>query len=228
MQKRKLIGYVRVSTKEQGESGNGLEAQRVAIMKFAADNGCELIEIVTEVASGKLGLEERSVLQATVKKALKLKAYVVVSKLDRLSRDAAFIFNLMNTRLHLVVAAFGFEVDEFMIHQHAVFGEFERRKIGERTKDALAVLKAKGVKLGNPGTEGKINAQQASAMGGDATAARADAFAERLRSTFAMMKGAGMSHSAIARQLNENGTKTARGGAWGTTTVSNMVARLGL
>lgn len=236
MQKKKLIGYIRVSTKEQGTSGNGLEAQREAIERFARENDCDLVEIVTEVASGKLGLEDRPVLQAAVKKALKMKAYIVVSKLDRLSRSAAFIFNLMNTTLHFVVVQFGFSVDEFMIHIYAVLGEKERKMIGSRTKDALAVLKAQGVALGNPYAEDtvdvegklKIGVVTASARGGEATAGRADAFAERMRSTIVMMKNAGLSHSAIARQLNENGTKTARGGAWGTTTVSNLVARLGL
>lgn len=234
--KKKLIGYVRVSTEDQGTSGNGLEAQREALKRFAAENGCELVAIVEEVASGKLGLDARPVLNAAVKRALKEGATLAVSKLDRLSRQAAFIMNLMNTNLHFVVAQFGFGVDEFMIHIYAVLGEKERKMIGQRTKDALAVLKAQGIKLGNPRKEDGYDAEgnlrlgvaSAAAKGGEATAERADAFAERMRSTVVMMKKAGMSHSAIARQLNESGTKTARGGAWGTTTVSNLVARLGL
>lgn len=218
-----LIGYARVSTEDQGSARNGLEAQMASITKFAADNGYKLLEIVQEVASGKLGLNDRPVLAQAIARAVKLKAVVVVSKLDRLSRHAAFVLNLMETKVKFIVSELGEAVDSFMLHIYAVVGQKERELISERTRSALAQLKLKGVQLGN-----RTNAAEASAAGGAAYAAKADAFAERMRSTLVMMKKTGMSHSAIARQLNENGTTTARGGAWGTTTVSNMVARLGI
>jgi len=214
-----LIGYIRVSTKDQGVSGNGLEAQHAAILKFAADNGYELVEIVKEVASGKLGLQDRPVLKAAITKALKMKATLVVSKLDRLSRDAAFIMNLMNTRVQFVIAQFGEQADPFMIHMYAVLGEKERKMIGQRTKDALTALQAKGVKLGGPNTGDVYR------LGNSANASKADTFAERMRPAIQRMLDAGMSMRAIAAEFNENGTTTARGGNWDAKTVSNIIAR---
>jgi DNA invertase Pin-like site-specific DNA recombinase len=217
---KKLIGYVRVSTDEQGTAGNGLEAQRASIVKYAEDNGFELLEILQEVASGKLGLEDRPVLGAAVKKCIKAKAILVVSKLDRLSREVAFISSLMKTRVKFIVTQFP-DADEFMLHMYAVLGEKERKMIGQRTKDALVLVKAKGIVLGN-----RTNLPVAQAAGAASNASKADDFAERMRPTLSRMVNAQMSYSEIAREFNENGTKTARGGAWHPATVSNMIARL--
>ncbi len=214
-----LIGYIRVSTDEQGTSGNGLEAQKAAIIKFAEDAGYILLDIVQEVASGKLGLNERPVLKAAISKALKMKAVLIVSKLDRLSREAAFILNMMNTKAKFLVAQFGEGADEFMIHMYAVLGEKERKMIGERTKSALAILKAKGVTLGGP------KVLEASVLGGEAVSVKADGFAIRIRPTVERMMTSGMSMRAIARELNENGTKTARGGLWTAQSINNLVVR---
>ena len=216
-----LICYLRVSTKDQGTSGNGLEAQNLAVVKFAEENGYTIVESVQEVASGKLGLEHRPVLAAALAKAIKIGATIIVSKLDRLSRNAAFILNLMSSRSKFLVAQLGVGVDNFIIHIYAVLGEKERQMISERTKSALAVLKAKGVKLGN-----KTNLAEAGEKGGIATAAKSDAFALRMKATVMLMKNAKMSHGAIAKHLNDTGTKTARGGLWAVTTVTNLVARL--
>ena len=103
---------------------------------------------------------------------------------------------------------------------YAVLGEKERKMIGQRTKDALAMLKAKGKVLGN-----QTNLDDARALAAASNANKADDFAGRMRPAIERMINAGMSNSAIAREFNANGTKTARGGAWATTTVSNMVAR---
>lgn len=230
---KKLLGYARVSTDEQGDSRNGLEAQRAAIIKYAHDHGYELIEIVEEVASGKLDQESRPVLDAAIKKVLKLKATLIVSKLDRLSRQAAFILNLMNTRADFIVAELGENVSPFMLHIYAVVAEQERQMISKRTKDALAQLKARGVKLGNPhardvvGNDGKtvMGRSTAGLLGAKAVASQADEFAARVRPTIERMTKAGMSFNAIARELNDTGIKTARGGAWTAKSVSNVVAR---
>lgn len=217
---KQLIGYIRVSTDEQGTKGNGLEAQRVAIIKFAEDNGYKLLEILREDASGKLGLDERPVLKAALSKALKIKATLVVSKLDRLSRQAAFILNLMNTRAKFIVTQFGEGVDEFMLHMYAVLAEKERKMISERTAAALQTLKAKGKVLGN-----QTNIEAARGLAAVAVGDKANAFAEKMRPSISRMIRDGMSLRAIANELNENGTKTARGGAWTATTISNMSAR---
>jgi DNA invertase Pin-like site-specific DNA recombinase len=230
---KNLLAYLRVSTDDQGVAGNGLEAQRASILKFAEDNGYTVIEFVQEVASGKLGIEDRPVLRQALARALKLKVALVVSKLDRLSRQAAFILNLMNTKAKFIVAQFGDTVDEFMIHIYAVLGEKERQMIGQRTRDALAVLKAKGVKLGAASRESYVNKDgkecmgslEAGRLGATANVDKADAFAIRMRPSIERMINSGMSMSAVAREFNANGTKTARGGDWTATTVGNMVKR---
>lgn len=215
---KELIGYIRVSTDEQGTAGNGLEAQAAAINKFAADNGYTIVEIVQEVASGKLDVEDRPVLSAAIKKCLKTKATLVVSKLDRLSREVSFISNLMKTNLKFLVTQFP-DANTLMLHMYAVIGQQEREFISQRTTDALAILKSKGIKLGGP------KVLEAGVLGRAATAAKADAFAERLRPSIERMRGTGMSFQAIADEFNTNGTKTARGGAWQATTVRNMCQR---
>lgn len=231
---KKLIGYVRVSTKEQGDSRNGLEAQRKAIEDFAVYNGYELVEIVEEVASGKLPLMYRPVLEAAVKRVLRMKdAHLIVSKLDRLSRDASFILNMMNTKASFIVADLGEAVSPLMIHLHAILAENERRTIGIRTKDAMASLRARGVKLGNPNAEDTVredgtvvlSVKSASRLGAAATASAADEFAARVRPTIERMTSHGMTLTAIAAELNQNGMPTARGGQWTAKTVSNIINR---
>jgi DNA invertase Pin-like site-specific DNA recombinase len=216
----KIIGYARVSTKEQGDSRNGLEAQRADLQRFAAAEGFELVSVLEEVASGALDLSRRPVLMKALALARKHKCCVVVSKLDRLSRDVAFISALMARGVPFIVTELGADVDPFVLHLYASLAEKERRLIGKRTKDALAVLKAKGVKLGNPS-----NLQYAAANGRAAIVASADAFAEGLRPTIARMLADKMSLQAIAREFNAQGTATARGGEWTAKTVSNLVAR---
>lgn len=231
---KKLIGYVRVSTKEQGDSRNGLDAQRAAITDFALRNGYEVLEIVEEVASGKLSQEFRPVLDGAINKVLKTKnAHLIVSKLDRLSRDASFILNLMNTKASFIVADLGEAVGPLMLHIHAVIAEDERRRISRRTAEALAQLKARGVRLGNPRlhdtkmADGSVKhgLTTAQANGQAANASQADDFAARMRPTIERMTKHGMSLRAIAEELNHSRTPTARGGKWSAATVSNIINR---
>ena len=142
------IAYVRVSTQQQGKSGLGLEAQRAAIEAFAKAEGLTLIEWQQDVESGSI--DTRPGLEAALARARLLQSPVIVSKLDRLSRDAFFIFGLMNAKVEIIVTGIGRQSDPMMLHLHAVFAENERKKISERTKAALAAAKARGVKLGNP------------------------------------------------------------------------------
>lgn len=151
------IGYVRVSTGRQGRSGLGLAAQQVAIARFAETEGFDMIETFTEVETGKGAdaLERRPQLAAALKVARKHgKAPIIVAKLDRLSRDVHFISGLMAHKTPFIVTELGRNVDPFMLHIHAAVAEQERRRISERTKDALAAKKAQGVALGgsNAGT----------------------------------------------------------------------------
>jgi DNA invertase Pin-like site-specific DNA recombinase len=164
-----IIAYYRVSTAKQGCSGLGLEAQRTAITAFAAANGFTIAAEFTEVETGKGAdaLERRPELAAALKAARRLKAPVCVSRLDRLSRDVAFISGLMAERVPFIVTALGKDVDPFMLHIYAALAEQERRMISQRTKQALQAAKARGVKLG---TFGKVLGarQAASAAARDA------------------------------------------------------------
>ena len=136
----KVISYLRVSTSKQGQSGLGLEAQRDAIAKFADSESLEAAGEFIEVETGKGAdaLDKRPQLAAALRKAKQIKAPIVVSKLDRLSRDVHFISGLMTKRVPFIVAALGKNVDPFMLHIYAALAEKERSMISERTRDALA------------------------------------------------------------------------------------------
>jgi DNA invertase Pin-like site-specific DNA recombinase len=145
------FAYTRVSTREQGKSGLGLEAQRAAIEAFAAREQIAISGWFSEVESGKRvsdTLSERPQLRAALAASKAAGAMVLVSKLDRLSRDVHFISGLMAHKVHFTVAELGTDVDPFMLHLFAALAEKERAMISQRTKAALAALKARGVKLG--------------------------------------------------------------------------------
>lgn len=145
-----LIAYHRVSTSQQGRSGLGLEAQRAAVAAFAKAEGFEIVAEFTEVETGKGtdALERRPQLKAALKAAKKAKCEVAVAKLDRLSRDVAFIAGLMSQRVPFIVCALGRNVDPFTLHIYAALAEQERRMISQRTSAGLQAAKARGVKLG--------------------------------------------------------------------------------
>lgn len=214
------LGYTRVSTREQGDSRNGLEAQSLELRKFADSEGYTLTSIAEEVASGALPLCDRPVLRKLLTKAQQEKCVVLVSKLDRLSRDVSFVSTLMGQRVPFIVTELGCDVDPFVLHLYAALAEKERRLISSRTKSALAVLKSRGIKLGNPKNLGK-----AGEKGRVVQVAAADEFASRMRLTVTRMRGTGMSLEAIAKEFNEQGVRAARGGKWQATTVANLISR---
>ena len=146
-----LVAYHRVSTAAQGRSGLGLEAQRAAVEAFANAEEFEIVESFTEIETGKGSdaLDRRPKLKAALKAAKKFKCQVVVAKLDRLSRDVAFIAGLMSQRVPFIVTALGRNVDPFTLHIYAALAEQERRMISQRTSAGLQAAKIRGVKLGN-------------------------------------------------------------------------------
>ena len=146
------VSYIRVSTTKQGQSGLGLEAQEAAIAAFCTQHGLDIAGSYSEIETGKGhdALDRRPQLAAALAHARKLKAPVVVAKLDRLGRDVAFIAGLMANRVPFVVTELGVDTDPFMLHIYAALAEKERALISARTKAALKAAKARGVKLGSP------------------------------------------------------------------------------
>src|SRR4051794_11825635 len=147
---KQAVSYIRVSTAQQGRSGLGVEAQRAAIARFAEAEGFTIIGDHVEVETGKGAdaLDRRPELAAALAEARRHKCPVVVAKLDRLSRDVAFISGLMAQRIAFVVAELGADTDPFVLHLYAALAEKERAMISARTRDALAEKKAQGVRLG--------------------------------------------------------------------------------
>lgn len=211
------IALVRVSTSEQGKSGLGLAAQEAAIRNFAAAEGFDVVQVVEEVASGKLGIEDRDGLRTALAKAKKLKCPVIVAKLDRLSRDVAFISGLMSKGVPFIVAELGSDVDPFVLHLFAALGEKERKMIGSRTKAALAPMVGTG-KLGN-----KTNLAEAQTKGQATNAAKAAAFAAKVLPTIIQLKEHGMTLDKVAAELTKRGEKTFNGGEWHKSTVSRLL-----
>jgi DNA invertase Pin-like site-specific DNA recombinase len=137
------IGYLRVSTREQGRSGLGLAAQRHDIEVFGVREGLSIKAWHQDVqtGAGADALLLRPGLAAALKKAKLAKCPLIVSRLDRLSRNAHFISGLMEHRVHFMVAALGRDCDEFTLHIYASLAEQERKMISERIKAAKAVAK---------------------------------------------------------------------------------------
>jgi DNA invertase Pin-like site-specific DNA recombinase len=211
-----IIAYIRVSTDGQGRLGLGLDAQRDAIAKFAASESLEVAGEFVEHESGKGAdaLDRRPQLAAALRKAKQLGAHIAVSKLDRLSRDVHFISGLMSKRVPFIVTQLGRNVDPFMLHIYAALAEKERAMISERTKDALAKAKQRGVKLGNPNLGKMVT---------DATAAR-DAILKPI-----LQEMQEMPLREIATELTARNIPTPRGGgAWSPMTVMRAMKRLGI
>ena len=215
---KSAVIYRRVSTSEQGKSGLGLEAQASALARFCATEGFEIAASFDDVGSGKLGLEGQPGLTAALAKAARLKCPVVVSKLDRLSRDVAFISGLMARGVPFIVAELGADVDPFVLHLFAALGQKERQLISQRTKDALAPMVGTG-RLGN-----KTNLTEAQARGRAGNVAASAAFARRVLPLVGRLKAGGLSMNAIAGQLNASNMPTMRGGQWTAKAVSRVVA----
>lgn len=217
------VAYYRVSTQRQGRSGLGIDAQRAAVARFAETEGIAILHEFTEVETGKGSdaLDRRPQLAAALAQARQAKCPVIVAKLDRLSRDVAFIAGLMVQRVPFIVAELGADADPFMLHLYAALAEKERRLISERTKAALASRKMTGRKLGNP-----TNSAQAAAKGRQISVDAADRFAETILPVIESIRRSGItSLRGVATALNNRGVRTARGGQWQVSNVRNILAR---
>jgi len=210
-----IVAYYRVSTQRQGRSGLGLEAQRKAVAAYAASQGLTVADEFTEVETGKGAdaLDRRPVFAKALLKAKKLKAAIVVAKLDRLSRDVAFIATLMTQKVNFITADDPTK-SPFMLHIKAAVAEEERRLISERTKAALQAAKERGVVLGN---QKQADANRAAAAARDAD----------LRPVLQALSG--LTLREIAQELTDRSIKTPRGGdVWNQVTVMRVMRRLGI
>src|SRR3954469_4073437 len=220
---KSVISYIRVSTQQQGHSGLGIEAPRAAIVRFAETEGYTIAAEHVEVETGKGSdaLDRRPELAAALAAARKARCPVIVAKLDRLSRDVAFISGLMAQRVPFIVAELGADADPFMLHLYAALAEKERSLISQRTRAALAAKKVAGARLGNP-----TNLSEASILGAVANAAQADRHAANIAPIGREIQAAGgKTLREIADALNARGIRTARGGSWYASTVRNLLAR---
>ena len=202
----KFVAYFRVSTDRQGKSGLGLDAQREAVMNYLNGGRWSLVDEFTEVESGKRA--DRPELEKTLAACKKQRARLVIAKLDRLSRNLAFIATLMESGVEFV-AVDNPHANKLTVHILAAVAQHEREMISERTKAALQAAKKRGQRLGNPGIA------EAAKLGRAALKANARRFAANIRPIIEEIMRAGVtSHNAIAAKLNERNVRTARGGEW--------------
>jgi DNA invertase Pin-like site-specific DNA recombinase len=222
-QASKFVAYLRVSTAKQGRSGLGLEAQRESVRRFVADRGGRIIapEYV-EVETGKRN--DRPELAKALKRCRTTGATLVVAKLDRLSRNAAFLMTLRDSGVAFVAADLP-EANTMTVGVMAVVAQHEREAISARTKAALSAAKARGKALGGlragAADISRYQRDGVAAAKAKATGRLAD-IADDLRS----LSLEGLSLNGIARRLNDQEVKASRGGAWTATAVRRALARL--
>lgn len=209
------IAYYRVSTERQGASGLGLEAQQAAVKQYADG----IIHSFTEIESGKI--DERPQLQAAIAMCKATGSALLIAKIDRLSRQAAFLLTLRDSGVQIVAADMPHAGTlEFGIR--AVVAQHEREEISRRTKAALQAAKARGVRLGSTDQAGLSQA------GCEAVKASADALAQRVYPIIQDIMSAGIqSLRDIAQALSSRGIKTARGNtSWQASQVRNIIIRM--
>lgn len=218
----KFVAYLRVSTQQQGRSGLGLEAQRQSIQDYVRRRGEVVPPEFVEVESGKLN--ERPQLQAALRRCKLTRATLIVAKLDRLSRNAAFLMALRDAKVPFVACDCP-DANTLTIGVMASMAQYERETISARTKAALAAAKASGTKLGgHRDASPNIGAYQS--QGSQAAAARAAAHLALVAEDLRRLQAEGLTLTAIASRLNEDDMPTSRGNAWTAVSVKRALGRL--
>ena len=213
----KVVAYYRVSTKRQGDSGLGLDAQRQAVLDYLNGGKWELLAEFTDVESG--GDDSRPELAKAIEHTRRSKATLVIAKLDRLSRKVSFVSRLMESGVRFV-AADNPSANELTINILAAVAQEERRLIAQRTRAALEAAKKRGVVLGNP------RLAEARGAAREALQERADQFAANVLPVIRETQAAGCSSlRQIASALNARGLTTRRGAKWTAAAVSRVLAR---
>ncbi len=227
-----MVAYLRVSTQRQGRSGLGLNAQREAVERYAAASGGRIVAEYVETESGTLA--ERPELHKAIGHARRAKAKLVIARIDRLSRNVAFLAALMDSGLDFV-AVDNPHANPLTVHILAAVAQYEAKAIAERTRLALQAAKARGQKLGShrPGHWDDPKRQQARRAGaakGNQRSAKVRAQRAReavadLLPTMQAMRAEGQSYAAIAEALNAQGQQTPRGCAWKPASVQRALSR---
>lgn len=221
----KIVAYLRVSTAKQGHSGLGLEAQAAAIDEYARRMKGTILKTFTEIESGKNN--QRPELAKALHLAKVTGATLVIAKLDRLSRNAAFLLALRDSGVKFIAADLP-DANELTVGIMALVAQQEREAISKRTTEALKAARARGVRLGNPnGAAALIRAAKGNAASLQVIQQQADEHALRLAPVLDAMATEGItSLGSIATALNERGMLTPRGGHWHKSSVRNLLARL--
>lgn len=219
---KNFVAYYRVSTERQGQSGLGLDAQRVAVSTCLQKQPAQLLMEFTETETGKgaNALQTRPQLRAALDACKKHNATLIIAKLDRLARNVHFVSGLLETGCDFVAADMP-QANKVMIQMHAVMSEWERDQISARTKAALIAAKARGVVLG---ATGRANLKQNLEARQDA----ANAFAERLTGILRGFIAAGMTQRQMVLELNQLRIRTAKGGGWSLTQLQRVLKRIEL
>ena len=231
-----FVSYLRVSTREQGRSGLGLEAQRAAVADFLNGGNWTLAREFVEVESGRKA--DRPELAKALALCRAIGARLVVAKIDRLARNVHFVSGLMESGVDFVAADMP-SINRLTIHVIAAVAEEEARAISKRTKDALAAAKARGTVLGGrrvrkatteAGEAGEVvmtltDATRAKAV--EARREKAKSKASDIAGIVAAIRvelGPDASARAVARELTARGVKTPQGGAnWQPVQVARIV-----
>ena len=222
---KKIVCYLRVSTARQGSSGLGLDAQLQAVQQYATSMSASIIATFTEVETGKLNTRPELI------KALHLAkvtgATLVIAKLDRLSRNAAFLMTLQDAGVKFVAADLP-QANNLTIGIMALVAQQEAEAISKRTKEALQAAKRRGTVLGNPnGAAALLRAAKGNTAAITVIKTKADLHAANLQPVIDSLRTEGIvSLGKIAKAMNERGMLTPRGGIWHKTSVSNLLARI--
>lgn len=218
-----FVAYYRVSTARQGKSGLGLEAQRRSVTDFLNGGSWNLMAEFVEVESGKA--DDRPQLEQALATCELSGATLVVAKLDRLSRNLAFLAKLQESGAHFVAADMP-EANELTIHIMAAVAQAERKAISTRTKEALAAAKARGVKLG--GNRGNLeDLRKGPVRSAEVRRVQASDRAAKVLRQIDAIREAGNAKSLrqIAEALNGRGITPPRGGRWHAAQVKAVLAR---
>lgn len=216
----RFIGYFRVSTGKQEQSGLGLEAQQQAVARFLSARHAELLTEIVEVESGSKA--DRPKLTEALRLCRVYGATLLIAKLDRLARNVAFISNLMESGVEFRAVDFP-SANKLTIHILAAVAEHEAQMIRDRTRSALAAAKRRGVLLGGDRGNLPAVARKGAVASANSRQLRAAARAFDLEPILTELLGQGLSYRQIADELTLRSVDTPRGGPWGPSQVFRLV-----